>query len=605
MAAILSAEHLSKSYTLKKLLTDVTIYVGEHDRIGVVGVNGTGKSTLLKLLSGLDEPDGGVVMRKNGLRVSYLPQMPDYSQPRTAVQQVLFDAPKDVGAPDEYEAKALLSQFGIDDFDADVRTLSGGQKKRVALAAALIRPVDLLMLDEPTNHIDAETIALLEGRLAKYRGALMMVTHDRYFLDRVCNRIAEISDGELYLHDGNFSYYLEQKAARLEMENAAARKRSSILRRELEWIRRGAQARSTKQKARIQRFEEMSAISGPQEEQRLSLGSTSARLGRRIIECEAVCKALGGRTLISDFTYTILRDERMAVVGPNGCGKTTLLRMLAGQLAPDSGTIAVGETVKIGFFTQEFPKVAPNVRLIDFMRDIAEYVETPDGRFSASQMLEQFLFPPDVQYTPVERLSGGEKRRLYLASLLMASPNVLLLDEPTNDLDIATLEILEDYLSTFKGAVVVVSHDRYFLDRVAGRLFAFETGGRLTQYVCPFSDYLDARLAREAGERAEKQPTQAAAPKRNRERELRMSYKEQRDYETIDQKMEQLQKDLEELEGELEALDRQIERNASDFVKLTELTQKREVTRQALDEAEERWLYLTDLAERIEAQKKS
>ena len=597
MAAILSAEHLSKSYTLKKLLTDVTIYIGEHDRIGVVGVNGTGKSTLLKLLSGLDEPDGGVVMRKNGLRVSYLPQMPDYSQPRTAVQQVLFDAPKDVGAPDEYEAKALLSQFGIDDFDADVRTLSGGQKKRVALAAALIRPVDLLMLDEPTNHIDAETIALLEGRLAKYRGALMMVTHDRYFLDRVCNRIAEISDGELYLHDGNFSYYLEQKAARLEMENAAARKRSSILRRELEWIRRGAQARSTKQKARIQRFEEMSAISGPQEEQRLSLGSTSARLGRRIIECEAVCKALGGRTLISDFTYTILRDERMAVVGPNGCGKTTLLRMLAGQLAPDSGTIAVGETVKIGFFTQEFPKVAPNVRLIDFMRDIAEYVETPDGRFSASQMLEQFLFPPDVQYTPVERLSGGEKRRLYLASLLMASPNVLLLDEPTNDLDIATLEILEDYLSTFKGAVVVVSHDRYFLDRVAGRLFAFETGGRLTQYVCPFSDYLDARLAREAGERAEKQPTQAAAPKRTRERELRMSYKEQRDYETIDARMAQLQ-------GELEALDRQIERNASDFVKLTELTQKREATRLALDEAEERWLYLTDLAERIEAQKK-
>ena len=580
MAAILSAEHLSKSYTLKKLLTDVTIYVGEHDRIGVVGVNGTGKSTLLKLLSGLDEPDGGVVMRKNGLRVSYLPQMPDYSQPRTAVQQVLFDAPKDVGAPDEYEAKALLSQFGIDDFDADVRTLSGGQKKRVALAAALIRPVDLLMLDEPTNHIDAETIALLEGRLAKYRGALMMVTHDRYFLDRVCNRIAEISDGELYLHDGNFSYYLEQKAARLEMENAAARKRSSILRRELEWIRRGAQARSTKQKARIQRFEEMSAISGPQEEQRLSLGSTSARLGRRIIECEAVCKALGGRTLISDFTYTILRDERMAVVGPNGCGKTTLLRMLAGQLAPDSGTIAVGETVKIGFFTQEFPKVAPNVR------------------FSASQMLEQFLFPPDVQYTPVERLSGGEKRRLYLASLLMASPNVLLLDEPTNDLDIATLEILEDYLSTFKGAVVVVSHDRYFLDRVAGRLFAFETGGRLTQYVCPFSDYLDVRLGREAGERAEKQPAQAAAPKRTRERELRMSYKEQRDYETIDARMAQLQ-------GELEALDRQIERNASDFVKLTELTQKREAARQALDEAEERWLYLTDLAERIEAQKKS
>lgn len=596
MAAILSAEHITKAYTLKKLLTDVTLYIGEHDRIGVVGINGTGKSTLLKILAGLEEPDSGTVMRKNGLRVSFLPQMPDYSVERTAVEQVLFDAPKDVGAPDEYEAKTLLSQFGISDFDADVRTLSGGQKKRVALAAALIRPVDLLLLDEPTNHIDAQTIALLEEKLSKYRGALMMVTHDRYFLDRVCNRIAEISGGELYLHDGNFSYYLEQKAARLDMENAAARKRSSILRRELEWIRRGAQARSTKQKARIQRFEEMSAISGPQEEQKLALGSTSSRLGRRIIECENVGKSMGGKRLLRDFTYTILRDERMAVVGENGCGKTTFLRMLAGQLAPDEGTINIGETVKIGFFTQEFPKVDPHMRLIDFMRDIAEYVETPDGRFSASQMLEQFLFPSDVQYTPVERLSGGEKRRLYLASLLMASPNVLLLDEPTNDLDIATLEILEDYLATFKGAVIVVSHDRYFLDRIAQRLFAFEKDAHLVQYVCSFSDYLDAQRAQES-EKDEKEEKSAVMPRRTKERELRMSYKEQKDYETIDACMEQLQ-------GELERLDGEIEKNASDFVKLTELTQKREQTQKALDEAEERWLYLTDLAERIEAQKK-
>ena len=596
MAAILSAEHITKAYTLKKLLTDVTLYIGEHDRIGVVGINGTGKSTLLKILAGLEEPDSGTVMRKNRLRVSFLPQMPDYSVERTAVEQVLFDAPKDVGAPDEYEAKTLLSQFGISDFDADVRTLSGGQKKRVALAAALIRPVDLLLLDEPTNHIDAPTIALLEEKLGKYRGALMMVTHDRYFLDRVCNRIAEISGGELYLHDGNFSYYLEQKAARLDMENAAARKRSSILRRELEWIRRGAQARSTKQKARIQRFEEMSAIAGPQEEQKLALGSTSSRLGRRIIECENVGKSMGGKRLLRDFTYTILRDERMAVVGENGCGKTTFLRMLAGQLAPDEGTINIGETVKIGFFTQEFPKVDPHMRLIDFMRDIAEYVETPDGRFSASQMLEQFLFPSDVQYTPVERLSGGEKRRLYLASLLMASPNVLLLDEPTNDLDIATLEILEDYLATFKGAVIVVSHDRYFLDRIAQRLFAFEKDAHLVQYVCSFSDYLDAQRAQES-EKDEKEEKSAVMPRRTKERELRMSYKEQKDYETIDARMEQLQ-------GELERLDGEIEKNASDFVKLTELTQKREQTQKELDEAEERWLYLTDLAERIEAQKK-
>ena len=596
MAAILSAEHITKAYTLKKLLTDVTLYIGEHDRIGVVGINGTGKSTLLKILAGIEEPDSGTVMRKNGLRVSFLPQMPDYSVERTAVEQVLFDAPKDVGAPDEYEAKTLLSQFGISDFDADVRTLSGGQKKRVALAAALIRPVDLLLLDEPTNHIDAQTIALLEEKLGKYRGALMMVTHDRYFLDRVCNRIAEISGGEMYLHDGNFSYYLEQKAARLDMENAAARKRSSILRRELEWIRRGAQARSTKQKARIQRFEEMSAIAGPQEEQKLALGSTSSRLGRRIIECENVGKSMGGKRLLRDFTYTILRDERMAVVGENGCGKTTFLRMLAGQLAPDEGTINIGETVKIGFFTQEFPKVDPHMRLIDFMRDIAEYVETPDGRFSASQMLEQFLFPSDVQYTPVERLSGGEKRRLYLASLLMASPNVLLLDEPTNDLDIATLEILEDYLATFKGAVIVVSHDRYFLDRIAQRLFAFEKDAHLVQYVCSFSDYLDAQRAQES-EKDEKEEKSAVMPRRTKERELRMSYKEQKDYETIDARMEQLQ-------GELERLDGEIEKNASDFVKLTELTQKREQTQKELDEAEERWLYLTDLAERIEAQKK-
>ena len=596
MAVILSAEPIKKNYTLKKLITDATLYISEYDRIGVVGINGTGKSTLLKIIGGLEEADDGVIMRRSGLRVSYLPQMPDYSEKRTPVEQVLVSAPKDVGAPDEYEARSLLMQLGITDFDADVRTLSGGQKKRVALAAALIRPVDLLLLDEPTNHIDAATIAWLEDRLAKYRGALMMVTHDRYFLDRVCTRIAEIDGGGLYLHDGNFSYYLEQKAARLDMENAQARKRSSILRRELEWIRASAPARSTKQKARIQRFEEMSAIRGPQEAQKLALSSTSSRLGRRIIECENVSKTLGGRKLIDGFTHTVLRDERMAVVGENGCGKTTLLRILSGELASDTGSVQIGETVKIGFFTQEFPKMDPSLRLIDFMRDIAEYVETPEGRFSASQMLDQFLSPPDVQYTPVERLSGGEKRRLYLASVLMASPNVLLLDEPTNDLDIATLEILEDYLTTFKGAVVVVSHDRYFLDRVAGRLFAFEENGQVVQYVCAFTHYLDAMQAREE-EKQEKAAPAPSAQKRERQHELRMSFKEKHDYETIDAKMEQLQ-------AELDEIDALTQKHASDFVKLTELNERREKTQQALEEAEERWLYLTDLAERIEAQKK-
>ena len=598
MAAILSAEHIKKSYTLKKLITDATLYIGEKDRIGVVGINGTGKSTLLKLLCGMEEPDDGVVMRRNGLRVSYLAQMPQYTQKRTSVEQVLFDAPKDVGAPDEYEAKSLLMQLGITDFDSDVRTFSGGQKKRVALAAALIRPVDLLLLDEPTNHIDAPTIAWLETRLAAYRGALMMVTHDRYFLDRVCDRIAEVDGGQVYMHDGNFSYYLEQKAARLEMESAQARKRSSILRRELEWIRATAPARSTKQKARIQRFETMSAIKGPQEEAKLQLAGASARLGRRIIECEGVTKAMGGRTLVKDFTYTILRDDRMAIVGPNGCGKTTMLRMLSGELAPDSGSVVRGDTVRIGFFTQEFPQMDPSMRLIDFMRDIAEYVTTPEGRFSASQMLEQFLFPTDVQYTPVNRLSGGEKRRLYLASILMGAPNVLLLDEPTNDLDIATLEILEDYIQSFAGAVVVVSHDRYFLDRVAGRLFAFEDE-HMVQYVCPFSDYLDATSAQEEEKRHEERQKKDAPQNSRREkpRELRMSFKEQKDYETIDARIEALNAKLEEIDAD-------IARYASDFVKLTELAALKEKTEQELSEAEERWLYLTDLAERIEAQKK-
>ena len=596
MAVILSAEHIKKSYTLKPLITDATIYIGEHDRIGVVGVNGTGKSTLLKILCGMEEGDEGSIMRRNGLRVSYLPQMPAYLQRRTSVEQVLHDSPKDVGAPDEYEAKALLTQLGVTDFESDVRTFSGGQKKRVALAAALIRPVDLLLLDEPTNHIDAQTIAWLETRLAAYRGALMMVTHDRYFLDRVCNRIAELDLGGLYMHDGNFSYYLEQKAARLDMANAQARKRSSILRRELEWIRRGAPARSTKQKARIQRFEEMSAVKGPQEEAKLTLGSTSSRLGRRIIECENVGKSMGGRRLLSGFTYTILRDERMAIVGDNGSGKTTLLRMLAGELEPDEGSIVLGDTVRVGFFRQEFPVVDESMRLIDFMKNIAEYVQTPDGRFSASQMLEQFLFPPDVQLTPVNRLSGGEKRRLYLASILMDAPNVLLLDEPTNDLDIATLEILEDYLTTFAGALVVVSHDRSFLDRIAGRLFAYEEGGRLVQYVCPFSDYLDhAAALREQETRAQRSDTAQAAPRREKQRELRMSFKEQREYETIDARIESLN-------DALAKLDEQIAAHASDFVKLTELSAEKEKTEKELEEAEERWLYLSDLAERIEAQ---
>ena len=589
---ILNVEKVSKTYGEKQLFDEVTLGVNKGDKIGVIGVNGTGKSTFLKIIAGLEEADAGQVVKGKGVTVAYLEQKAQFPEKDTILGYVL----RGKQHSSEAEAKTILTKLGITEFDKDIHTLSGGQKKRVALAKTLVEPAEVLILDEPTNHLDNEMVIWLEDYIRQFKGELLMVTHDRYFLDNVTNRIVELDRTHLYSYDTNYSGFLELKTQREQMEMATEEKRQNILRRELEWIRRGAQARSTKQKARIQRFEEMSAIAGPQEEQKLALGSTSSRLGRRIIECENVGKSMGGKRLLRDFTYTILRDERMAVVGENGCGKTTFLRMLAGQLAPDEGTINIGETVKIGFFTQEFPKVDPHMRLIDFMRDIAEYVETPDGRFSASQMLEQFLFPSDVQYTPVERLSGGEKRRLYLASLLMASPNVLLLDEPTNDLDIATLEILEDYLATFKGAVIVVSHDRYFLDRIAQRLFAFEKDAHLVQYVCTFSDYLDAQRAQES-EKDEKEEKSAVMPRRTKERELRMSYKEQKDYETIDARMEQLQ-------GELERLDGEIEKNASDFVKLTELTQKREQTQKELDEAEERWLYLTDLAERIEAQKK-
>ena len=447
MAVLVSCEKIVKRFTLKPVLEGVTCYIEEHARIGIVGINGTGKSTFLKIVSGLEEQDDGTLTRRSGMTSAYLPQMPDYREHRPAWEQVLRDAPVNTGEIEPYEAVSALMQLGIEDADVDVAMLSGGQKKRVALAAALIRPVDLLILDEPTNHLDADTIQQLEDRLKAFKGALLMVTHDRYFLDRICNVIYELDKGGLYIHDGNYSVYLEEKAARLENENAQARKRSAILRTELAWIRRGAQARSTKQKARIERFETMSAIRGPEKDVQLTLESASRRLGRKIIECEQLGITLGGRQLFSDFTYTVLRDERMAVVGPNGCGKTILLSVLTGERKPETGVVTVGDTVKIGYFKQEFQEMPDAVRVIDYLRNIAEYVETRDGRLSASQMLERFLFPMDVQLTPVARLSGGERRRLYLCGILMEAPNVLVLDEPTNDLDISTLEVLENYLT--------------------------------------------------------------------------------------------------------------------------------------------------------------
>lgn len=592
MASILSAEGICKSYGSRPVLNGATLHIQPGERTGVVGLNGAGKSTLLRIVAGIEEPDAGAITQKNGLTVAYLPQTPDFAPGSTVLEQVFDGLSRDVRDAAEYEAKNMLTRLGIGAFDQDIGTLSGGQRKRVALAAALIRPVDLLLLDEPTNHVDERTVEWLEERLARYPGALMMVTHDRYFLDRVCGRIVEVQGGNLYAHEGNFSVYLERRAAREEMELAGARKRRSILKKELEWMRRGARARSTKQKARIERYEALSQVEGPREAERLQMGSASARLGRKIVELEHVCKGFGDRRLIEDFSYVLLRDDRVGIVGPNGCGKTTLLSMIAGTLAPDSGRIEVGDTVRFGVFAQEYPPVDPDLRVIDYMRSIAEYVQTAEGRLSASQMLEQFLFPPEAQYTQVRRLSGGERRRLYLCSVLMGSPNVLLLDEPTNDLDTDTLAILEDYLDAFTGAAIVVSHDRFFLDRVCARLFAFEDG-RLAPYVCSYSEYAAQRRERD------RQPAQERAPqaRRERTRELRFSFKEQREYETIDATIAAL-------EAEIAAIDRETEAAASDYVRLQALAERRREAGERLEQATERWVYLNDLAERIAAQEK-
>ena len=502
MAAILSAEHLSKSYTLKKLLTDVTIYVGEHDRIGVVGVNGTGKSTLLKLLSGLDEPDGGVVMRKNGLRVSYLPQMPDYSQPRTAVQQVLFDAPKDVGAPDEYEAKALLSQFGIDDFDADVRTLSGGQKKRVALAAALIRPVDLLMLDEPTNHIDAETIALLEERLAKYRGALMMVTHDRYFLDNVAGWILELDRGRGIPWKGNYSSWLDQKEQRLELEQKKEDARIKAMKHELEWVRQNAKGRQAKSKARLNRFEEMSSYEYQKRNETNEIFIPVAdRLGDKVIEFKNVSKGFGDRLLIDDLSFSIPPGAIVGVIGPNGAGKSTLFKMITGKETPDSGEIDIGPTVKLSAVSQTRESLPNDKTVWEAVSDGLDILKVGKFEMPSRAYLGRFNFKGGDQQKIVGTLSGGERGRLHMAKTLLAGGNVLLLDEPSNDLDVETLRALEEALLEFAGCAMVISHDRWFLDRIATHILAFEGDSKVEFFAGNYTEY-EADKKRRLGDAA-------------------------------------------------------------------------------------------------------
>lgn len=591
---LLSAEHISLNFGLKQLLEDVTLYLNEGDKIGIIGINGTGKSSLLRVLAGQQVPDQGTVSLDPNVQVCFLPQNPAMVEGATVLEQVFHDFSPDTRALLEYEAKAMLTRLGIADFTQPVDTLSGGQRKRVALATVLLHPADVLILDEPTNHLDSDMVLWLEDHLRKFTGGLIMVTHDRYFLERVCNRITELSHCRIRHYEANYSKYLEQKTQQEEMDQAAQRKRQSILRVEYQWIMRGAQARRTKNKDRIARYEELKAQAAPETDGAVEMATLSSRLGRKTVELDHVSKAFGDHVVLRDFTYHIARDDRVGIVGRNGAGKSTLLNLIAGKLTPDSGTVDWGETVRIGYFSQEGRELDPRQRVYDFIHEVAGQVKTREGNFSATQMMERFLFPTQLQGQPIGKLSGGERRRLYLLSLLMEAPNILLLDEPTNDLDVTTLAILEEYLETFPGAVLAVSHDRYFLDKMAHQIFEVGEEGQVTRYSGNYSDYLDKRQATSAPaqeEKAEKKP----AGKPARQKKLKFTFKEQREYDTIEADIAALEARIAQREGEMLAC-------GSDYGKLQDLTKEQEADQAALEEKMERWLYLTDLAERIAAQ---
>lgn len=589
---LLSAQNISKTYMERKVLDDVSFFLNEGDKTGIIGINGTGKSTLLKILADAEESDSGEVVRTNGIRVSYLPQIPEFDDHGTVLEQVLLHLPKDLRESKEYEAKSVLDKLGISDHSRDISTLSGGEKRRAGIAAALIQPSDVLLLDEPTNHIDNETAQMLEELLMKYRGAIVMVTHDRYFLNKVCSRIVEIDRGKLYVCDGNYSAYLEQKAQREADAAAAERKNKSLYRRELEWISRGARARGTKSKDRIERFEALKNREIPVEAERLQLQSVSSRLGKKTIEIENISKSINGKPLITDFSYIISRDARIGIVGRNGAGKSTFLKMIQGIERPDSGSIVIGDTVNIGYFSQECESMDPDMRVIEYIRETADIVQTPDGTVTASQMLERFLFTPELQWNRIEKLSGGERKRLYLLKILMTAPNILLLDEPTNDLDIATLTILEDYLDNFSGAVIAVSHDRYFLDKMAEEIFEF-TDGQCIRYNGNYTDY--AEKVCERAVLSEDKPKKKAEKKERAasvRTKARFSFKEQREYELIDSEIASLEQAIADTEKEILA-------NNSDYVRLQELSDKKAELDSQLEFKMERWVYLNELAERI------
>ncbi len=652
--SLVTIEHLTKSYTERLLFDDTAFSINEGEKVGLIGINGTGKSTLLKIVAGLEEPDHGSVVRRRNLYIRYLPQIPEFTLGDTVLDSIVRDNEKgpQFFSREEIEASAknILTQLGIYEFDEKVEHLSGGQRKRVALTSVLLSAADLLILDEPTNHLDSEMADWLEEHLKKFRGAILMITHDRYFLDSVANRIVELDKGKFYSYQAKYEGYLALRAERLDMALASERKRQSILRVELEWMQRGARARSTKQKAHIQRYESLRDQKGPEFDKEVEMESVSSRLGRTTVEIENLCKAYGEKVLIRDFSYIFLKNDRIGIIGPNGSGKSTLMKMIAGWVEPDSGTITIGQTVKMAYFSQENEAMDESLKVIDYIRNVAEYVMTRDGRVSATMMLERFLFPSSVQYTTISRLSGGEKRRLYLLRILMEAPNVLILDEPTNDLDIRTLTIVEDYLDSFQGIVITVSHDRYFLDRMVRRIFAFEGDGRVTQYEGGFTDYQAAVIRKQmegvagyesagaagagatgknghggagaagsgsqnaAGSGSQNAAGQGkhgiqnaggadtgAAEKKSGQKswggpkKLKFTYQEQKDWDVIESEIEALEEKISDTETKMEIA-------ASDFVKLRELMEEKDKLEAKLEERMERWMYLQDLAERIEAE---
>lgn len=608
---IINIEHISKIFGGKVIFDDVSCGISEGEKIGVIGINGTGKTTLLRVLAGLEQPDEGQVITQNGIRIAYLQQNPAFPEEKTVLSYVT-DGMWDMDWTLQSEAKSMLNQLGIVDHEQPLAELSGGQRRKAALVRTLVQDFDVLLLDEPTNHLDNEMLTWLEDYLNRYKGTVIMVTHDRYFLDRVSNRILELDHGKIYSYEANYSKFLELKVQREEMALATERKRQSVLRMELEWAKRGCRARSTKQRARLERLEALKAGKAPVSDATLEIEATAARMGRKTVELHHISKRYGEKVLIDDFDYIVLKNQRLGIIGPNGCGKSTLIKIIAGLIEPDSGSVEIGETIQLGYFAQEVPDMNTEQRVIDYIKDVAEYLPTKDGKISASQMLERFLFTPEMQYAPVSKLSGGEKKRLYLLKVIFTGANVYLFDELSNDIDIQTLTILEDFLNSFPGIVITVSHDRYFLDNVVDRIFEFDGNGHLQQYEGGYTDYLETKQKRTSQETSEsgnalfgksgKEKSEEGSSKssrdwkQNRKTKLKFSYKEQKEFETIDD-------DIAQLEDGIAALEAEILANATNPGKLNELMKEKEKAEHALEEKMNRWVYLNDLAEKIESQK--